>query len=84
LEEYIGKLNQIKIKRQLFWRTIADSNDTLEGFEDLFLTDLFIFSGQVARKNIKDDPKYILSTLKFKKNSINELTRPELKLIIVH
>ena len=59
LEEYIGKLNLPKFKRKIYRRTIADSNDTTEGFEDLFLTQLSIFTGQVARPAIKDNPKYI-------------------------
>ncbi|CAG8456754.1 5755_t:CDS:2 [Racocetra fulgida] len=41
-EEYMEKLSIPDIKRQIYRRTIADSNDTREGFEDLFLTQLLL------------------------------------------
>lgn len=53
LEEYIGKLEcypDWSKKRQLYRNTIKDSNDTLEGFEDLFLTQLLIVTGAVGKK----------------------------------
>lgn len=60
LEEYIGKLNIPAFKRVIYRRTIADSNDTLEGFEDLFLTQFLIMTSQVARPAIKDKSEYVL------------------------
>lgn len=53
LEEYIGKLNHYSnwhSKRQIYRRSIADSNDTLEGFEDLFLTQLLTVKASINRK----------------------------------
>lgn len=52
-EEYIGKLNHYphwENKRQIYRRSIADSNDTLEGFEDLFHTQLLIVAASTCRK----------------------------------
>lgn len=55
LEEYIGKANYYPNdwgnRRQIYRKVIKDSNDTLEGFEDLFLTDLFCFKGQIRKKD---------------------------------
>jgi hypothetical protein len=55
LEEYVKKTGYYpNFKSQLHRKTIADSNDTLEGFEDLFLTQLFIFKAAVGNK-----PEYL-------------------------
>ena len=54
LEEYIGKLDHYKnwnSRRQVYRRTIADSNDTLAGFEDLFLTDFPLVIGSIKGKS---------------------------------
>jgi len=53
LEEYIGKAGYYSdwgSKRQIYRKSIADSNDTVEGFEDLFLTQLFIVKASVNKK----------------------------------
>lgn len=53
LEEYIGKAGYYSdwdSKRQIYRKSIADSNDTTEGFEDLFLTQLFIVKASVNKK----------------------------------
>jgi len=58
LEEYVGKTGY-DFRRQLNRKTIADSNDTEEGFEDLFLTQLFIFKAAVGNK-----PEYLRNEIK--------------------
>lgn len=53
LEEYIEKANYYpnwSSKRQIYRKSIADSNDTLEGFEDLFLTQLLIVKATINKK----------------------------------
>jgi len=53
LEEYIGKAGYYSdwnSRRQIYRKTIADSNDTTEGFEDLFLTQLLIVKASINRK----------------------------------
>ena len=64
LEEYIGKLDHYKnwnSQRQIYRRTITDSNDTLAGFEDLVLTDFPLVIGSIRgksadfRKKIQDE-----------------------------
>lgn len=53
LEEYIGKLNHYPnwdSRRQLYRKKIANSDYTLEGFEDMFLTQLFIVKASVVNK----------------------------------
>ncbi|CAG8585362.1 15745_t:CDS:2 [Cetraspora pellucida] len=49
-EEYIGKLNIPDFKRQIYHRTIADSNYTLEGFEDVFLNQLLMVAVSTFKK----------------------------------
>jgi len=53
LEEYIGKLNHYPdwdSRRQLYRKKIVNSDYTLEGFEDVFLTQLFIAKASVVNK----------------------------------
>lgn len=51
LEEYIDKARCFpKFGRQLYRRTIQDSDGSLEEFEDLFLSQLFIFKSQIRKK----------------------------------
>lgn len=53
LEEYVGKTGiypNWDNSRQVYRKVIEDSNDTMDGFEDLFLTDLFVFKTQIRSK----------------------------------
>jgi len=53
LEEYIGKADYYsdwESKRQIYRKSIKDSNDSLEGFEDLFLTQLLIIKATINKK----------------------------------
>ena len=53
LEENIGKMGYYPdwdSRRQIYRKTIEDSNDTAEGFEDLFLTNLFVVKTQIRKK----------------------------------
>ena len=60
LEEYVAKTGYSpNFKKQLHRKTIADSDDTVEGFEDLFLTQLFIFKAAVGKK-----PEYLRNEIK--------------------
>jgi len=62
LEEYVEKTgcySNFRNRRQLYRRVIQDSEGTLESDKNLFLTDLYIFSGAV-----EEEADFIMEVLK--------------------